>query len=359
MFTSDHGVTAELRRGGQRRLGRSTRAARPTRAPSATRRVLPEAAASTRRSRHCDIHHNNMATPGRWATPSHFVHNNDLRQHRRLVDRLVLRRRPPGLPAGLDGVREQQHLLEQLQRLRARARDVKSITPVPIGVGILIAGGNDDIVRRQLHLRQLAPRDDADRRARRDRLRAAPEAGLAAVHAQGRGTTSNGNRYTTTSWAARPTASAMPNGVDFWWDEFPSNTGNCWYPNNGSDGHGGEHHVGSRAAAGRGHDRPRLPAAGLRVAGQRRARQPGQGGDAARLRRQRQRRRLRVVPAAGQARARPRPSSSRPSSRRPPSRWSGRPRPSRGASCSARCGTLTCQPPMPAGPSPAATAPTL
>jgi hypothetical protein len=28
----------------------------------------------------------------------------------------------------------------------------------------------------------------------------------------------------------------MPNGVDFWWDEFPSNSGNCWFPNTGTDG---------------------------------------------------------------------------------------------------------------------------
>jgi hypothetical protein len=28
----------------------------------------------------------------------------------------------------------------------------------------------------------------------------------------------------------------MPNGVDFWWDEFPGNSGNCWYPNIGSAG---------------------------------------------------------------------------------------------------------------------------
>jgi hypothetical protein len=28
----------------------------------------------------------------------------------------------------------------------------------------------------------------------------------------------------------------MPNGLDFWWDEFPTNTENCWYDNIGSDG---------------------------------------------------------------------------------------------------------------------------
>src|SRR4051812_23805192 len=28
----------------------------------------------------------------------------------------------------------------------------------------------------------------------------------------------------------------MPNGNDFWWDEWDSNTGNCWYDNTGPDG---------------------------------------------------------------------------------------------------------------------------
>ncbi len=31
-------------------------------------------------------------------------------------------------------------------------------------------------------------------------------------------------------------ATVLPNGVDFWWDEFPGNTGNCWYDNEGPDG---------------------------------------------------------------------------------------------------------------------------
>jgi hypothetical protein len=31
-------------------------------------------------------------------------------------------------------------------------------------------------------------------------------------------------------------AKTMPNGNDFWWDEFSGNPGNCWYDNTGSDG---------------------------------------------------------------------------------------------------------------------------
>jgi hypothetical protein len=30
-----------------------------------------------------------------------------------------------------------------------------------------------------------------------------------------------------------PDGSLKPNGVDFWWDDFPDNTGNCWFLNEG------------------------------------------------------------------------------------------------------------------------------
>ena len=29
---------------------------------------------------------------------------------------------------------------------------------------------------------------------------------------------------------------ALPNGVDFWWDEFTGNNGNCWFDNVGAGG---------------------------------------------------------------------------------------------------------------------------
>jgi hypothetical protein len=29
---------------------------------------------------------------------------------------------------------------------------------------------------------------------------------------------------------------SLPNGVDFWWDEWSGNTGNCWFDNTGTDG---------------------------------------------------------------------------------------------------------------------------
>ena len=34
------------------------------------------------------------------------------------------------------------------------------------------------------------------------------------------------------------TSRVMPNGVDFWWDEFAGNTRNCWFSNKGPNGGG-------------------------------------------------------------------------------------------------------------------------
>jgi hypothetical protein len=33
-----------------------------------------------------------------------------------------------------------------------------------------------------------------------------------------------------------PGGAAAPNGVDFWWDQFLGNTGNCWHDNTGPNG---------------------------------------------------------------------------------------------------------------------------
>jgi hypothetical protein len=42
-----------------------------------------------------------------------------------------------------------------------------------------------------------------------------------------------GNRSELTGGSVPDTA---PNGVDFWWDEYPTNDGNCWFDNTGAGG---------------------------------------------------------------------------------------------------------------------------
>jgi hypothetical protein len=114
--------------------------------------------------------------------------------------------------------------------------DVKSAVAIPLGVGALIAGGDDNIVRDNYIY-------DNWRRgtmlvAVPDVIACAPSAdeGAPPCAPKTLSSTSDGNRYYNNVMGRSPDGRVMPNGVDFWWDQFPSNTGNCWYSNLGPDG---------------------------------------------------------------------------------------------------------------------------
>jgi hypothetical protein len=46
--------------------------------------------------------------------------------------------------------------------------------------------------------------------------------------------TSNRNRFHGNVMGRAPGGASAPNGTDFWWDQYPGNTGNCWYSNRGN-----------------------------------------------------------------------------------------------------------------------------
>ena len=49
-------------------------------------------------------------------------------------------------------------------------------------------------------------------------------------------TTSYRNRFYGNMMGRTPKDKRDPNGIDFWWDSFPENAGNCWYDNTGKNG---------------------------------------------------------------------------------------------------------------------------
>jgi hypothetical protein len=51
--------------------------------------------------------------------------------------------------------------------------------------------------------------------------------------------TSYRNKFYGNRMGRSPAGRRDPNGLDFWWDSFPGNTGNCWYGNTGPDGRQG------------------------------------------------------------------------------------------------------------------------
>jgi hypothetical protein len=92
--------------------------------------------------------------------------------------------------------------------------------PVPVGTGILIAGGNSNFVSENLIY---------DNWRAGAMLFYVPGAVRGDYEPQAQVDTSNGNHYTKNRLGFHPAGVTQPNGVDFSWDE--QGVGNCWQDN--------------------------------------------------------------------------------------------------------------------------------
>jgi hypothetical protein len=117
--------------------------------------------------------------------------------------------------------------------------DVFATVPVPVGVGLWIAGGNHNVIRNNHFW---------DNWRRGTMLFSVPDqfvCGPAGVDptllagcnpAAAQPSTSYNNHFHHNVMGQTPGGASDPNGKDFWWDEYQTNTGNCWYQNTGSAG---------------------------------------------------------------------------------------------------------------------------
>lgn len=160
----------------------------------------------------------------------------------------------PGFPAD-SVVVDHNYIYSNNLNLYRNDTPIEPRVSVPIGVGILWAGHNNGRVHDNWIF---------DNWRRGTMLLAVPDpivtpdgrinAGVSCPNPLI--TTSCGNRYYNNKMGQKPpgfkfpealdqfgaphsadnAGDALPNGVDFWWDEFPLTTGNCWYGNEGPDG---------------------------------------------------------------------------------------------------------------------------
>ena len=116
--------------------------------------------------------------------------------------------------------------------------DVEPFIPAPVGTGLWLAGGNDNIVRNNRFY---------DNWRRGTMLFAVPDATVCGPPPVGSDTpvpgcdplkvsTSFGNKQYNNTMGVAPDGKVKPNGIDFWWDAFPGNTGNCWWGNKAAPG---------------------------------------------------------------------------------------------------------------------------
>jgi hypothetical protein len=235
MFASDHGLTQNCDAVGSGDSGIYPGGAPDTGAQRDTA-FYPERR-QNQDIRWCDIHHNNMATSGTMGNSVHFYENNIYDNASGLVTDSFYAGGHPGFPQD-STIYERNRIYSNNFDVYGPKSDVKSVTAVPIGVGALIAGGDSNVVRNNWIY-------DNWRRgtmllAVPDEIACAPnpDAGSPPCTPKSASSTSNDNLYTQNIMGRSPEGKQMPNGVDFWWDEFPSNKGNCWTSNTGIDGTG-------------------------------------------------------------------------------------------------------------------------
>jgi hypothetical protein len=233
MFTSDHGLTDTCEAAGNGDSG-----VYPGGAPDTGTRRDTRFYPTFRLNQtitHCDSHHNNLGYSGTMGNATHVVDNNFYDNTTGIATDSFFAGGHPGYPQD-SSLFERNRIYSNNFNVYAPNSDVKSAVPVPIGVGILIAGGVDDTVSGNYIY---------DNWRRGTMLIAVPDAiscapnpdeGAPPCTPQGAATTSNGNRYFDNVMSRAPDGRRMPNGVDFWWDEFPTNSGNCWFRNQGADG---------------------------------------------------------------------------------------------------------------------------
>jgi len=116
--------------------------------------------------------------------------------------------------------------------------DVEPFIAAPVGTGLWLAGGNSNIVRNNRFY---------DNWRRGTMLFAVPDATVCGPPPVGSSTpvpgcniagvsTSYDNKQYDNTMGVDKAGKYKPNGVDFWWDAFPLNTGNCWWGNKAYSG---------------------------------------------------------------------------------------------------------------------------
>jgi len=187
--------------------------------------------------RRCDTHHN---TGGFSGTNSHgtlITENNIYDNALGITTDVFTAPGHPGFPQ-FGNVIEKNNFYRNNFNPFIEGSDVDPFIPAPVGTGMWMAGGNGNIVRNNRFY---------DNWRRGSMLFAVPDATVCGPSPIGSDTpvpgcdplkvsTSFDNLQYGNIMGVSPKGEVKPNGIDFWWDSFPGNTGNCWYGNKAAPG---------------------------------------------------------------------------------------------------------------------------
>jgi hypothetical protein len=205
--------------------------------------------------RWCDLHGSTLAYSGSMGNSVRVTENHIYGNTAGIASDTLSAPGHPGFPA--DGMQiDNNFIYSNNLDLYGTNPAITPLVPMPIGTGVIWPGmNNGKLIRNWIfdnwrHGALLAAVPDA--------VAGAPEGNLdKSVHCTNTAvsTTSCGNQFQDNVLGKVPpnfrwptaiekfgnksgdrSKSVLPNGVDFWWDEFAGNNGNCWTGNTGPDG---------------------------------------------------------------------------------------------------------------------------
>ena len=186
--------------------------------------------------RYCDSHHNRAGYSGTDGSATHVDHDNFYDNALGFTTDVFTAAGHPGFPQQGDLI-EYNNFYSNNFNPYVAGSPIHPAEPEPVGTGLWIAGGNDNVVRHNHFW---------DNWRRGAMLFAVPDETVCGPTANSsvpvdgcdptKFSTSYRNLFYGNAMGVRPNGAAAPNGVDFWWDSFPTNTGNCWYQNHGPSG---------------------------------------------------------------------------------------------------------------------------
>ena len=196
--------------------------------------------------RFCDSHHNASGYSGTDGNATWIHHNNFYDNALGFTTDVFTAPGHPGFPQDSDLVENNRFYSNNFNPYVAGS-DVEPTVPVPVGTGLWIAGGNDNVVRNNYFF---------DNWRRGVMLFAVPDqvvcgpAGVDPTLLAGCNptavppSTSYRNQFYGNVMGRSPAGVVQTNGTgdvttgrtDFWWDQYLGTTGNCWHDNTGKNG---------------------------------------------------------------------------------------------------------------------------
>ena len=215
MFTSDHGLTADCEG-----YGSGDSAIYPGAAAETGEQTVEKRRRANQTITRCDIHHNTLGYSGTMGNGTRVVNNHFYDNGTAITTDSFYAGGHPGYPQ--DGATfEKNQIYSNNFNSFLPGSDVEPRVPVPVGVGIFIAGGNGNEIRGNRIY---------DNWRRGTMLINVPDS-LSDEKKTTVNSVSHRNRYHDNVMGIAPDGAKLPNGVDFWWDEAPNQQDNCWFNN--------------------------------------------------------------------------------------------------------------------------------